>query len=453
MTVHVFGGPTVGVDDVRAVLPDAVFHPPVAHGDLLRLAPGPASLFVIIDGFFHQRAPVRHKEILHALSHGAVVVGASSMGALRAAEMRTCGMVGVGRVFRDYVDGTIEADDEVAVAHADDGHYRPLSEPLVNIRHAVAAARRAGALAPEAADALIATAERLPYPERSWKMLERRLPGPGTGDGHPVRRVRAFLAEHPHHANLKRQDALEALNLVRAGELTTTKAPHPAAARTSYFLQWQAATVAHDATDGTGVPDLTVFHHAQLYAPDFPRRWRRHVLARITGGAGDGAAALAAAAERGITPEDLGEESLGHWLTEEDERVPPEERLLRVLTRSYREEPGSHPFYDITDELRALVPSWAESRRAARAALAAEAGALARNPARSARTLRGASVVEHLARTWHLEATNEPALTAAARDRGFLGLDQAVAAARVFLLERLRTGAAGRPAAQPTPAP
>ena len=39
------------------------------------------------------------------------------MGALRAAELHPFGMVGIGQVYEWYRDGTIDADDEVAVAH------------------------------------------------------------------------------------------------------------------------------------------------------------------------------------------------------------------------------------------------------------------------------------------------------------------------------------------------
>ena len=42
---------------------------------------------LIIDGVFQSEPAVRHKEILWALSLGVPVVGAASMGALRAAEL------------------------------------------------------------------------------------------------------------------------------------------------------------------------------------------------------------------------------------------------------------------------------------------------------------------------------------------------------------------------------
>ncbi|MGW6513723.1 TfuA-like protein, partial [Streptomyces niveus] len=109
MTVHVYSGPTVPAVRVREVVPGAVTHPPVRHGDLMRLGAGPGDTVLIIDGLWHQSAPVRHKEILALLADGVAVVGAASMGALRAAELTPYGMVGVGRIFEDFRSGALDA--------------------------------------------------------------------------------------------------------------------------------------------------------------------------------------------------------------------------------------------------------------------------------------------------------------------------------------------------------
>ena len=50
----------------------------------------------LIDGYFERVPSVSHKEILWAMSQGIVVIGAASMGALRAAELAPFGMLGVG---------------------------------------------------------------------------------------------------------------------------------------------------------------------------------------------------------------------------------------------------------------------------------------------------------------------------------------------------------------------
>ncbi|OYW12122.1 MAG: hypothetical protein B7X34_02220, partial [Acidobacteriia bacterium 12-62-4] len=69
-------------------------------------------------GYFEQRLSVWHKEILWAMEAGIAVYGASSMGALRAAELAAYGMRGVGAIFEKFHSGEWLDDDEVAVSHA-----------------------------------------------------------------------------------------------------------------------------------------------------------------------------------------------------------------------------------------------------------------------------------------------------------------------------------------------
>ena len=140
--VHVYCGPTITAAEVLEIIPGASIHPPVQHGDVLRLAVRAGDTVIIIDGVFHAVAAVRHKEILDLLARGVHVVGAASMGALRAAELYPYGMTGIGGIFAAYRDGIIDADDEVAVAHTADG--RQLSEALADIRALAAAAAADG---------------------------------------------------------------------------------------------------------------------------------------------------------------------------------------------------------------------------------------------------------------------------------------------------------------------
>lgn len=64
---------------------------------------------------------------------GVTVVGGCSMGAFRASELDTHGMIWVGRIYEWYRDGVVESDDEVAVTFHPE-MFEPLSVPLVNIR-------------------------------------------------------------------------------------------------------------------------------------------------------------------------------------------------------------------------------------------------------------------------------------------------------------------------------
>lgn len=171
MSTFVFLGPSLSLGRARSIV-EAEFLPPVAMGDLYELVMTRAQSgdrVAIIDGVFEQVPAVWHKEVLFALTQGIHVYGASSMGALRAAELHSFGMIGVGQIFTAFSDGVLTDDDEVAMAHATgEQGYRPLSTPMVALRFALADLVSQGELTPLARDALIAHAKALYYADRSW---------------------------------------------------------------------------------------------------------------------------------------------------------------------------------------------------------------------------------------------------------------------------------------------
>lgn len=112
-------------------LPGELWLPPAKQGDLLEAAMKyrPRQI-VLIDGCFHQVLSTWVKEIVWALTEGIVVIGASSMGALRAADCDRHGMIGVGEIYRRYATGETEDDSEV-ILNYDPETNRPLSVPKV----------------------------------------------------------------------------------------------------------------------------------------------------------------------------------------------------------------------------------------------------------------------------------------------------------------------------------
>lgn len=215
MTAYVFLGPTLPHEDAAREL-DAVFLPPVAQGDVARIAERRPSAIGIIDGFFESVPAVWHKEILHALRLGIPVYGASSMGALRAAELHPFGMIGVGAVFEAYRDGRIEDDDEVAVIHgpAELG-YPSLSEAMVNIRRTLSDAVAEGVLDNASGRLLEGIAKELPYRERGYGRV-LRLAGEAGVPAADLARFRTWLPQG--RVDQKREDALTMLRHLR-GEL------------------------------------------------------------------------------------------------------------------------------------------------------------------------------------------------------------------------------------------
>ena len=207
--VVVFLGPSLPVEEARAVL-DADYRPPAAMGDVVRaVLDGPPRAIVLIDGVFARRPAVRHKEILFALAAGVHVVGAASMGALRAAELESCGMVGVGFCFRWYRATPLADDDEVAVAIAPpELGSSALSDALVDMRVTLKRASRAGVIGRDTCRALERIARAQPFVERGYeRLLDQaravRLPEP------ELEALAAWLLAGS--VSRKREDALAAL--------------------------------------------------------------------------------------------------------------------------------------------------------------------------------------------------------------------------------------------------
>ncbi len=167
----VFLGPSLPAAEARTVAPCRVL-PPARQGDLFRALVRRPLAIALVDGLFESTPSVWHHEILAALDAGVAVFGGASMGALRAAELQGHGMVGVGRIFAWYREGVIADDAEVALLHAGREHgFRPLTAPLVNVRHAAERARAARVLSADEARALVAAGEALFYQQRTWPRI------------------------------------------------------------------------------------------------------------------------------------------------------------------------------------------------------------------------------------------------------------------------------------------
>jgi hypothetical protein len=212
MSVYVFLGPTMPHEDAARDL-NATYLPPVAQGDVARICLEKPKAIAIVDGYFESVPAVWHKEILFALQQGIAVFGASSMGALRAAELHPFGMVGVGAVFEAYRDGRLEDDDEVAVTHgpAELG-YLSLSEAMVNIRRTLADAVAGGIVSVRTGRVLEETAKALPYRDRGYGRV-LRLGGESGLPEDELARLRAWLPAG--RVDQKREDARLMLRTLR----------------------------------------------------------------------------------------------------------------------------------------------------------------------------------------------------------------------------------------------
>jgi TfuA protein len=209
----VFCGPSINHADAKAVFADAEFLPPVGKGDIDKLLerPVPPAAIGVVDGRFLHTLSISPKEILRAIDADVTVYGSSSMGALRAAECVLHGMIGVGKIFEEYHSGRTDQDDEVAITFSEDD-LRPLSEPLINTRFAIAAAVRAEVVSAELADRFLRVDKEIYFPERSVAAVLHRL-----REDVPAQQLEPlaqFLREQA--PDTKREDAIELLTRMRA---------------------------------------------------------------------------------------------------------------------------------------------------------------------------------------------------------------------------------------------
>ena len=211
-----FVGPSISRAEAERLCPGLDLRPPVRRDDLYREREEGAWGFLIIDGVFMQEDAVSPREVVDVLEDGALVIGASSMGALRAADCWPAGAKGVGLIYRLYRMGVLESDEDVAVAVSGDGSDAAVSLPLVNVRYAVSRAVRRRLLDRASARQIVRAAAAIYYPERTWP---------------EVRRVGQFppeLGEYCAQFDLKREDARRAVSAVKQmlGDASTLASLH-----------------------------------------------------------------------------------------------------------------------------------------------------------------------------------------------------------------------------------
>lgn len=273
--ITIFTGPTLSSAQVHAIVPEAEVLPPVSAGDLLRHSFNAGDLVAIIDGFYFQAASVRHKEILLLLQRGVHVWGASSMGALRAAELALFGMRGIGRVFESYLSGEIEGDDEVALVHADEemGNIH-LTEALVNIRYACQLAQEASLLSTQECTYIIDSAATLPFFERAYPTILQRAQGQGLSE----RSAHTFLQfVQKQRPDLKQQDALALVEEMRTPP-SIPFCPSFTLNETTFVRNWDVFSKGTALGEHLFLPDVDILTLYQLVGADYPIFHRQVLL-------------------------------------------------------------------------------------------------------------------------------------------------------------------------------
>jgi len=163
----VFFGPSIAGTEVHG-LAAATHAPPIKRGDLA--AVDDYEIIIILDGEFGQNMSVSPKEILAALGRGKTVIGASSMGALRASELDRCGMIGVGWVYDRFRRSVVRHDADVALVYSP-FDFKPMTVPMVDLEYWMERASAAGLIPDRERALLLKAARKIFFADRTTDRL------------------------------------------------------------------------------------------------------------------------------------------------------------------------------------------------------------------------------------------------------------------------------------------
>jgi hypothetical protein len=167
MKTVVFCGPSLDRSTLERIT-RADIAAPIRRGDLETWREH--DVFVILDGEFAQSLSVSPKEILRALDAGKTVIGAASMGALRAAELAAYGMIGIGWIYDRFVRASVRREDDVALTYSP-VDFVPHTVPMVNVEYWLAGLYADGDVSRQERAIAARRARRIFYADRTEKRL------------------------------------------------------------------------------------------------------------------------------------------------------------------------------------------------------------------------------------------------------------------------------------------
>ena len=149
-----------------------ILKPSIKRGDLIEALNQYKGLkkIVMVDGVFESCPSITHKEILWAIEKGIEVVGISSLGAIRAVELKDFGMIGFGEVYEEYLLDKINGDDEVAVSFTRFQGKIYKTIPLINLRRTISTIFER-----EESERLITILRSINYRDRTWSKIKLAL--------------------------------------------------------------------------------------------------------------------------------------------------------------------------------------------------------------------------------------------------------------------------------------
>jgi TfuA protein len=215
----IFIGPTLSIDKAKEIL-DADYRPPAKKGDLLKLIPTAVKFVGLIDGYFLQDYPPTPIEVYNLLRKKDVLVfGSSSLGALRAVELKRFGMMGIGKIFNLFLKGIIDSDDEVAVTFT--GYREYQSDALIDIRYNLFLAQKKQIIDKNTKRNILRIAKKTYFPYRTYDDILEKSKKVFSLQKKQIEDFGEYISKHK--VSLKEKDAIRLLinikNIIEVGTI------------------------------------------------------------------------------------------------------------------------------------------------------------------------------------------------------------------------------------------
>jgi TfuA protein len=215
----IFIGPTLSIDKAKEIL-DADYRPPAKKGDLLKLIPTAVKFVGLIDGYFLQDYPPTPIEVYNLLRKKDVLVfGSSSLGALRAVELKRFGMMGIGKIFNLFLKGIIDSDDEVAVTFT--GYREYQSDALIDIRYNLFLAQKKQIIDKNTKRNILRIAKKTYFPYRTYDDILEKSKKVFSLQKKQIEDFGEYVSKHK--VSLKEKDAIRLLfnikNIIEVGTI------------------------------------------------------------------------------------------------------------------------------------------------------------------------------------------------------------------------------------------
>jgi hypothetical protein len=218
MRIKIYSRLSVGDEAIKKILPDAEVCGPIKRSDLLADIAERVNIVGIIDGEFQQSFAVSPTNIRDALRHGLKIYGSSSMGAMRAAELDCCGMIGCGKIYETIKATPYFKDDHLGQVF-NPGTYAS-HVAFVDLALGLEQLYRDGSVTSKDMRTLRRHYEALHFSERSMAELKARLRKPGPQQ---ARLLRVLDTVSRRIRSTKTLDGITLLKRIKSDVLRTQR--------------------------------------------------------------------------------------------------------------------------------------------------------------------------------------------------------------------------------------